>query len=213
MILKNFYNSISNHPFFTFLAGIASVVSLILSIINEKLIYWIIFTLIFIIFLQLLFLIHENSMMIKDTRMIIGEMNTIKLDVFNTEIELVPEMTGDFISKSDLIIVISSICTPEIMENNPSAIVKLQYPSQLKMKFVLGNNIERLRGHSNNTCSFKVPLGSGNEFIGITSINVKSTDEQAFKESSKMIDINVTSDYLEKKINLIKSVPVADVGW
>lgn len=210
---KSAWSSISSHPIFTLLAGVASLVSLFISITNDKFLLWVLLTLICVVCLQLLFLLNINSQVLNNTNLVIGQMNTVKLDVFQSNIELELSPTGDFKSKSDLFIVVSSLCTPEKVEENPTAIVKLQYPSQIKMKFNLGKGIKKLQGQANNTCSFSVELGKENQFISLNSILVKSEDEQLFKESSKMIEINVTSDCFEKRIALNESVIIENVGW
>lgn len=212
-MVKTVWDSISSHPIFTLLAGLASLVSLFMSITNDKFFIWVILTLICVVTLQLLFLLNTNSQVLHNTNLVIGQMNTVKLDVFQSNLELELSPTGDFISKSDLFIVVSSLCTPEKVEENPYAIVKLQYPSQIKMKFNLGKGIKKLRGQANNTCSFSVELGKGNQFISLNSISVKSEDEQLFKESSKVIEINVTSESFDKRISLNESVIIENLGW
>lgn len=185
----------------------------IISLSNDKFVLWILLTLICLVFLQLLNLVNVNSLVLKNTNTFLGEMNTVKLDVFQSNIELELTPSGDFLSKTDLLIVVSSICTPEKMEEYPIAIVKLQYPSQLKTKFNLGKGIKKLQGQANNTCSFSVELGTGNEFISLNSILIKSDDEQQFKESSKMIEINVTCDSFDKKVTLSNVVLIENLGW
>ncbi|MFC5603165.1 hypothetical protein [Sporosarcina koreensis] len=211
--MKTVWDSISSHPIFTLIAGLSSLVSLVLSITNDKFFIWVLLTLICAVILLLLFLLNTNSKVLQNTNLVIGQMNTVKLDVFQSSLELELSPTGDFISKSDLFIVVSSVCTPEKVEENPNAIVKLQYPSQIKMKFNLGKGIKKLQGQANNTCSFLVELGKGSQFISLNSILVKNEDEQHFKESSKLIEISVSSECFDKKISLDESIIIENLGW
>ena len=77
----------------------------------------------------------------------------------------------------------------------------------------LGKGIKKLQGQANNTCSFSIELGRGNQFISLSSILINSEDEQQFKESSKLIEINVSSDDFDKKVLLNESVLIENLGW
>ncbi|MED3832377.1 hypothetical protein [Peribacillus frigoritolerans] len=209
--MRKFFHSIAFHPIFTFLAGIASIISLTISYNNEQIFYWIIFALIAIIFLQLLYLINVNSKMVEKTNFLLGKMDVVNFNIFQSRIDLEEDDEGKYISKADVFLVIQSSLTPDNLLKKPIALVQLQYPSQLKMKFDLRNHLIKQKENTNNSCCFEVPLGTGIEFIAIRSIHLKDGDADAFKASSQKIDITITCPSLEQ--TLFESVQISSVGW
>ncbi|PEA92930.1 hypothetical protein CON66_27255 [Bacillus cereus] len=209
--MKSFYQSISNSPFFTFLAGIASVIGLIISYNNDKIFYWLIFTLIVIIFLQLLYLINLNNKMLNHSSMVLGKMDVINFNVFESKVELEENEEGSYVSNADIFFVIQSALTPDTLLEKPVAIVQIQFPSQLRMKFYYRNHLIKQIENTNNTCSFEIPIGKDSEFIAIRSIHLKVGEEETFKASSKKIDVSITCSVTGQAMN--ESIPISSVGW
>lgn len=209
--MKLFFQSISNSPIFTFFAGIASIVGLIISYNNENVIYWLIFTVITLIFLQLLYLINLNNKMLEHSGMILGQKDIVNFNVFESKVDLEEKEDGSYASNADILLVLQSSLTPDVLLKKPIALVQIQFPSQLKMKFYYRNHLIQQKVNTNNTCSFEIPLNSGVEFIAIRSINLKDGEEETFKASSKKIDISIQCSILEQVMN--ESIPISNVGW
>ncbi|WP_394174022.1 hypothetical protein [Guptibacillus hwajinpoensis] len=209
--MKLFYQSISDSPFFTFLGGVASIIGLVISYNNDKIFYWLILTIIVIVFLQLFYLINLNNGMLERSNIILGQMDIVSLNVFESKVDLEEKEDGSYASNADIFLVLQSSLTPDILLKKPVALVQIQFPSQLKMKFYYRNHTIKQKEHTNNSCSFEIPLSNGGEFIAIRSIHLKDGEEETFKGSSKKIDISINCAALNQVMS--ESIPISNVGW
>lgn len=89
---------------------------------------------------------------------------------------------------SPIIIVINSLLTPETANTNPTAMVDIEYPSELQLGYELFD-YTTVETKSSNKVRFKVTLKSEVLLITISTLTLSSEKEPDFYRSDRKITV------------------------
>jgi hypothetical protein len=195
-------DSIAKNPFFIVFTGICSVVSLVVSILNDKFLLWLIFTMCLFTLLSVIRLVNQNSRMFR-------RLDDLNCDIFNRNIDLeYDEDKEKYFTQTPLIIVITSFLTQETAGKNPNMFVTVDYPSQLSLDFSYTTDFISREQVNSNSAKFKITLKSEAIVITVRSLSLSKEKETEFLESDKKINVTFESDLLlaTKKESLLVSL-------
>lgn len=182
--MNGFFKWLSGNTIFAIFAGLASIVSLIISIMNDKWYQWTIFSTVLLTLILLIFLIYQNQL-------IVGRLDVLYLQVFETSVDLEVDDDGSYYSQADVIIAIQSSLTSNTLSCQPKAILHIQYPSQIKMKFFWRDPLIRKEEDTTDSCKIALPLSNGMTFVALRKIYLDQAEEGNFQRSSKKIAIRL----------------------
>ncbi len=200
--LSKLFDSLSKNSFFIVATGIASLVSLVVSILNDKFILWSIFTFCIFILITLIKLVKQNSKMFR-------RLDDLNCDIFNQNVDLeYDEKNEIYSSQLPIIIVMTSFLTPETASKNPIVRIQVDFPPQLNLDFNLSTEYITKEEFNSNSVKFKVTLKSEATILTIRSLSLIKEKESEFLKTSQKINIVFESDLLleSKKENLLVSV-------
>ncbi|MEK4205490.1 MULTISPECIES: hypothetical protein [Paenibacillus] len=198
--MNRFYDILSKNSLFVFLSGLASLISLGVSIINDKFVLWAILSLCFFVLIILINLVRQNSKMLR-------RLDELNYHIFNQNVDLeYNEESEKYISESPITIVMTSFLTQEAASRKPTVTIEINYPSQLSVDYNFSNEyIIKEESNSNNT-KFKVFLKSEAIIITIRSLSLSKERESEFLQSSKKINITFESELFSE--TKLESLPV-----
>ncbi|MES9745487.1 hypothetical protein ABWK24_25800 [Priestia megaterium] len=200
--MNKLYDSLSKNAFFIVITGLCSIVSLVISIMNDKFVLWSIFTISIFTLIILIKLVKQNSRMF-------GRLDDVNCDIFNQNVDLEFEEESEvYISQLPIIIVITSFLTTETLSKKPTIRMSIDFPPQLDLGFNFSTeNIVREES-SSNSVKFKVALKSEATIVTIRSLSLSKEKEEEFLKTSQKINISFESDLLSesKKESLFVSV-------
>ncbi|RJS61752.1 hypothetical protein [Bacillus sp. PK3_68] len=201
--MNNLLNKLAANAVFVIIAGLASIVSLVVAFINDKQILWIILTINSFLLLVVWKLVSQNSV-------ILGRLDNIDFYVLQREIELEEDEDEKYVSKGDVILALQASLSQESLSAQPQATIEISYPSQLQIEYIF--NSERIRRDSANSdkSKFNISLSHGISFIALRSISIGKENENDFLRSSRQIIVKVQSDLLSESKEEI--IPVSLVG-
>ena len=192
--LNRLYDSLSKNPTFVILTGLASLISLVVSVSvsvkNEGFLLWIIFSICVFILIFLTKLVKQNSRMLR-------RLDDLNCDVFSQNVDL--EMDEDnlvYASQSPIIIVLTSFLTPEIASKKPTVLVQVDFPSQLSLDFNYSTDYISREEISSNRMKLRVTLKSEAIIITIRSLGLSKEFAADFLKSNKLINITFESELL-----------------
>lgn len=182
-----FFHNFAESKALIVISSLASIISLVISIINESFFLWIILTISLTTLLFLIRLVFINSIFI-------SELDTVNLYVFDSAIELEATETDDYISNNDLIIAIQANIAPKTFNQQPQGELKISFPSQLKTDFYWRSDIIKKTNETNDSCTFSISLKSGITFISLRSFLVREEQFQDFLSSRKCVEVQFQTD-------------------
>lgn len=160
-----------------------------MSLFNENFILWIILAFSVTIFIIMIFLINQNSKMLR-------RLDVIDCRIFNQNVNLEYNEDDDsYTFDSPIIIVLNSLLIPETTHNNPTVMVEIEYPSELQLDYKLFE-FTSVESKSSNRARFKVALKSEVIVITISSLSLSTAKERDFDKSDKKIKISFESNLL-----------------
>jgi hypothetical protein len=200
--LSNLYDRLSKSAFFIVICGLASIISLVVSFLNEKFILFSILTICLFTCLTLFELVNQNARMFR-------RLDDVNCDIFNQNIDIEYDEDKDiYICSSPIIIAMTSFLTPETASKKPTVLVEVDFPSELSLDFNYSTECISREEVSSNSAKFKVTLKSDTIIIAISSLSLNKEKETEFSKSSKKISVTFDSNLLleTKKENLLVSV-------
>ncbi|KAA0761718.1 hypothetical protein [Bacillus sp. TE8-1] len=200
--MSKLYDFLSKNPFFITITGLASLISLFVSITNDTFVLWSILAISIFMLITLIILVQQNSRMFR-------RLDDLNCDIFNQNVDLeISENDEKYISQLPIIIVMTSFLTPETASKKPIVEVQIDFPPQLNLDFNFSNeNITRQEFNS-NSIKFKVTLKSEATIITIRSLSLSREEVSDFERTSRKINIVFESDLFPqpKKESLLVSV-------
>ena len=188
--MNNFFRWMSGNTVFVILAGLASIISLIISFMNEKWFFWAILSIASLTLILLQFLIYQNELIVR-------RLDVLYLKVFETSVDLEFNENGNYYSQADVIIAVQSSLTSNTLNAQPKASLYIQYPSQIKIQFSWRDPLIR-KEETIDSCKITFPLSNGITFIALRKIHLDQMEEGYFQRSSKKIAIKLDCESLNE---------------
>lgn len=200
--MSDFLGNLTKSNLFILCTGIASLVSLIVSMLNDNFILWAIFTFCLVNSILIFMLVGKNQKMFK-------RLDDLNCNIFNSNIELeFDEDKNYYYSSSPIIIVFTSFLTTETLNNDPFVTVQVDYPSELDIEFnIMSETILREEANS-NSAKFKVTLKAEAIVLIIDNIRLLKDKEDEFLRTTKKINFKFESKLLleNKSESLLVSI-------
>lgn len=202
LYLNSVLGRVANSSFFIICTGIASLISLIVSVLNDNFLLWAIFTVCLFISILISILVLQNKKMFK-------RLDDLKYDIFNQNVELeFDEDKNYYYSNSPIIMVFTSFLTVETLNNTPFVTVQVDYPSELDIEFnIMSENILKEEANS-NSAKFKILLKAEAIVLIIDNIKLIKEKEEEFIKTSGKINLMFESELFPevKKESLLVSM-------
>lgn len=201
--MNNLLNSISNNKVFPVLSGVASIISLVLTIVlKDNIILWTIMgTQLFIILLIILF-INQNAK-------IVGKLDNINMYVIGQTINLEnnDEESGDYTTSDCSVVVLHSNLSQDKLNQQHKVILELRFPSQITMNVDMRDNM-RSEEATGDSYKISIQLVSEITYVRLLSFSMIEANLNEFLRSSQRIDIKLSSEILHKSKNEYISIDV-----
>jgi hypothetical protein len=200
--LSNFFESLSKNSYFIIFTGFCSIISLVVTYINDNVVIWSILTISIFTFITLTKLVKQNSRMFR-------RLDDLNCEIFNQNVDLEFDEDNDiYKSQLPIIIVMTSFLTPETISKKPIVWVQVDFPPQLNLDFNLTTDNITKDTTSSNSVRFKVTVKSEASVMAIRNLSLSKDKETEFSETTKKINIKFESDLLlePKTENLFVSV-------
>lgn len=176
----------SKSPWFLVAGTLASLIGLPLSVVRGTGLTWAILLVSLTSFFLLLALVVTNSKLL-------ARMDSIRMNVHKSSSILLEQedAESDYISSSDFTIVISTEITPETLYEQPTAILSLEYPSQLSFVPDHHHEVKREYRHSNGM-RLRIPIkASGITVISLRQLRVSKSQEKEYLMTNKRMVVTL----------------------